>query len=130
MRLLDRWRANRRRRLRLYGWCLLLISTLLTHAEDAWSSRLLTLRPAGGRTGRPNLLILIGDDHAGGTLGIDGDPRRATPRLDALARQGVRFDRAYCNAPVCTPSRQSLITGRLPARGRGDPARPRCPTTP
>ena len=63
---------------------------------------------------RPNLLILIGDDHAGGTLGIDGDPRRATPRLDRLARQGVRFDRAFCNAPVCTPSRQSFITGRLP----------------
>ncbi len=63
---------------------------------------------------RPNLLILIGDDHAGGTLGIDGDPRRATPRLDALARDGVRFDRAYCNSPLCTPSRQSLITGKLP----------------
>ena len=46
--------------------------------------------------------------------GIDGDPRKATPRLDALARQGVRFTRAYCNSPVCTPSRQSFITGRLP----------------
>ena len=63
---------------------------------------------------RPNLLILIGDDHAAGTLGVDGDPRRATPHLDALARQGVRFDRAYCNSPLCTPSRASLITGRLP----------------
>jgi choline-sulfatase len=62
----------------------------------------------------PNILIIIGDDHAGGTLGIDGDPRQATPRLDALARQGVRFDRAYCNSPLCTPSRQSFITGRLP----------------
>lgn len=62
----------------------------------------------------PNLVILIGDDHGGGTLGIDGDPRRATPHLDALARGGVRFERAYCNAPVCTPSRQSFITGRLP----------------
>jgi choline-sulfatase len=63
---------------------------------------------------RPNILIIVGDDHAGGTLGIDGDPRRATPRLDDLARQGVRFDRAYCNSPLCTPSRQSLISGRLP----------------
>ncbi len=59
-------------------------------------------------------MILVGDDHAGGTLGVDGDPRRATPRLDGLARSGVRFDRAYCNAPVCTASRQSFITGRLP----------------
>lgn len=63
---------------------------------------------------RPNILLLIADDHRGGVLGIDGDPRRATPRLDRLAREGVRFDRAYCNSPVCTASRQSFITGRLP----------------
>ncbi|PSQ79381.1 MAG: hypothetical protein BRD37_00375 [Bacteroidetes bacterium QH_8_67_23] len=37
-----------------------------------------------------------------------------TPNLDALADGGVRFDRAYANAPVCTPSRQSLLTGGLP----------------
>ncbi len=76
-------------------------------------------RPAGAerfgrRPDRPNVLVIIGDDHAAGTLGIDGDPRSATPRLDALARQGVRFDRAFCNAPVCTASRQSLLTGRMP----------------
>src|SRR6516162_6699094 len=62
----------------------------------------------------PNLLIVVGDDHGGGTLGIEGDPRRATPRLDALARAGVLFERAYCNSPLCTPSRASLITGMLP----------------
>src|SRR5581483_1169530 len=70
-------------------------------------------RHAGRPTG-PTLLFLVADDHRGGTLGIDGDPRRATPQLDRLARQGVRFDRAYCNSPVCTASRQSFITGRLP----------------
>lgn len=89
-----------------------------------WTWLVLTLifvRPAAAsrptivaRPDAPNILILIGDDHAGGTLGIDGDRNRATPRLDALAKQGVRFDRAFCNSPVCTPSRQSLITGRLP----------------
>jgi choline-sulfatase len=62
----------------------------------------------------PNLLLIIADDHRGGTLGIEGDPHRATPNLDALARQGALFERAYCNAPLCTPSRQSLITGKLP----------------
>jgi choline-sulfatase len=73
-------------------------------------------RPDGASgSGRvPNLVILVGDDHAGGTLGLDGDPRRATPRLDALAAGGVRFDRAYCNAPVCTASRQSFLTGKYP----------------
>ncbi len=62
----------------------------------------------------PNLLVIVADDHGGGTMGIEGDPRRATPNLDALARQGVLFERAFCNAPLCTPSRQSLITGKLP----------------
>ena len=62
----------------------------------------------------PNILIIIGDDHAADTLGVDGDTHGATPRLDALAKQGVYFKRAYCNAPVCTASRQSLITGKLP----------------
>jgi len=64
--------------------------------------------------GGPNLLLIVADDHGGGTLGIEGDPRRATPNLDALARQGALFERAYCNSPLCTPSRQSLITGKLP----------------
>lgn len=73
-----------------------------------------TLRRVAARPSAPNILILVGDDHFGGSLGIDGDPRQATPNLDRLAREGVRFDRAYCNAPMCTPSRQSFITGRLP----------------
>lgn len=76
--------------------------------------RVRAARSGPERRGGPNLLIIVADDHAGGTLGIDGDARQATPRLDQLARQGVRFDRAYCNAPLCTPSRQALITGRLP----------------
>lgn len=64
--------------------------------------------------GPPNIVWIIADDHAGGTLGIDGDPRRATPCLDRLAREGVRFTRAFCNAPICTASRQSFLTGRYP----------------
>ena len=68
----------------------------------------------GGAAGRPNLLLIIADDHGGKYLGAAGDPHGATPNLDALARQGVWFERAFCNAPLCTPSRQSLITGRLP----------------
>lgn len=71
-------------------------------------------RVAGAVDERPNLLLIIADDHGGVTMGIEGDPHRATPNLDALAREGVLFDRAYCNSPLCTPSRQSLITGKLP----------------
>ena len=105
----------------LIGWSLLFVPAALIH-PDAEGARVHAPRADPGPGPRPpNILILIGDDHAGGTLGIDGDPRRATPRLDALARQGVRFDRAYCNSPVCTPSRQSFITGRLAARRRCRP---------
>jgi choline-sulfatase len=95
----------------LWFWLLAMVIVL---RPDAAPRRVRAERSGSLRAKGPNLLILIADDHRGGTLGIDGDPRRATPRLDALARQGVRFTRAFCNAPVCTPSRQCLITGRLP----------------
>ncbi len=63
---------------------------------------------------RPNILLIIGDDHAAWTTGALGDPRQATPNIDRLAREGVLFEHAYCNSPLCTPSRQSLITGKMP----------------
>ncbi len=94
-----------------WGW---LVAILAISPPDRHDRAHAHPAPFDPRRRRPNLLILIGDDHAAGTLGIDGDPRRATPRLDRLAREGVRFDRAYCNAPLCTPSRQSVIIGRLP----------------
>ncbi len=59
----------------------------------------------------PNVLLLMSDQHKPHCLGIDGDPVARTPNLDALARSGVRFDRAYCSNPVCVPSRASLLTG-------------------
>ena len=47
-------------------------------------------------------------------LGCDGNPLARTPHLDRLAAEGTRFAAHYCNSPVCTPSRQSLLTGQLP----------------
>ncbi len=63
---------------------------------------------------RPNLLFLIADDHAGYVMGCDGNPLASTPNLDRLAGEGVRFASHYCNSPVCTPYRQSLLTGQMP----------------
>jgi len=63
---------------------------------------------------KPNLLFLIADDHAGYVFRADGNPKAETPVLDRLASEGTRFAANYCNSPVCTPSRQSILTGQLP----------------
>ena len=61
-----------------------------------------------------NVVVIIGDDHATSVLGAYGNELIRTPNLDRLASQGTTFLRAYANSPVCTPSRQSLLTGRYP----------------
>jgi choline-sulfatase len=86
-----------------------LLALALWQLADAVHAR----QPAAGRRA-PNLLLIVADDQSGLALGAAADPRGATPNLDALARQGVYFARAYCNSPLCTPSRQSFITGLLP----------------
>jgi N-sulfoglucosamine sulfohydrolase len=74
------------------------------------------LLAAHGRTAdapRPNLLLITADD-LGCQLSCYGERRQATPRLDALARQGARFDRFYIAQASCSPSRAALLTGRYP----------------
>lgn len=65
---------------------------------------------------QPNVLMVLTDDHSVPHLGCYGDPVIHTPRLDAFAEQGMRFDRAYTTAPQCSPSRASIMTGRSPQR--------------
>ncbi|MEU6037461.1 sulfatase-like hydrolase/transferase [Actinomadura sp. NPDC047616] len=75
--------------------------------------------PRAAGTGRPNFLIIIGDDLGWADLGCYGAPRIRTPHLDRLAREGVRFTDAYSAAAVCSPTRFALYTGRYPGRLRG-----------
>ena len=65
---------------------------------------------------RPNLVILLCDDLGYGDLGCFGHPVIKTPNLDALARGGMQLNACYSAAPVCSPSRVGLLTGRSPNR--------------
>jgi choline-sulfatase len=63
---------------------------------------------------RPNVLWICTDQQRFDTLGCYGNDLVETPAIDGLAAEGVRFDRAYCQSPICAPSRASFLTGRYP----------------
>jgi arylsulfatase A-like enzyme len=65
---------------------------------------------------RPNVLIILVDDLGQRDLGAYGSTFYETPHLDRLAREGVQFNHAYAAAPVCSPTRASLMTGQWPQR--------------
>jgi choline-sulfatase len=66
--------------------------------------------------GRPNVLLVMSDQHHKSILRCAGDGIVRTPAMDALARRGTRFANAYCDFPLCLPSRMSFMTGRHPHR--------------
>lgn len=76
----------------------LLVAAAAAHASEA---------------ARPNVLLICVDDLKP-NLGTYGDPVAKTPHIDALARRGVVFERAYCNQAVCSPSRNALLTSLRP----------------
>ena len=64
---------------------------------------------------RPNILWICTDQQRYDTIAALGNAFVSTPNIDALARQGVAFERAYCQSPICTPSRASFLTGMYPS---------------
>ena len=84
----------------------------------------LASRPAAGEASpqsspageRPNIILCMADDQGWGDAGYNGHPFLKTPNLDAMSKAGLRFNRFYSGAPVCSPTRGSAITGRHPYR--------------
>ncbi len=68
---------------------------------------------------RPNFIYIVADDLGSADLGCYGASPEVSPNLDRLAREGLRFSRAYSNSPVCSPARFAMITGRWQYRLRG-----------
>ena len=64
----------------------------------------------------PNIIIVLADDLGYGDMGVYGSTLLETPRLDAMARQGVKLTDFYASASNCTPSRAGLLTGRYAIR--------------
>src|SRR4051812_12531808 len=64
----------------------------------------------------PNIILILADDLGISDLGCYGADLHETPRLDALSKEGVLFRQAYASAPVCSPTRAALMTGKHPAR--------------
>ena len=82
----------------------------MTRRELLGSAALL---PAQAQTKRPNVLLVLSDDHSYPYLGCYGYPIR-TPTLDKFAGEGLRCDRMFTAAPQCVPSRSAIMSGRMP----------------
>lgn len=95
-----------RRQFALFILCLLLGQWLASRTATA----------AREANAPPNFVVIFCDDLGYGDLGCFGHPTIRTPHLDRMAAEGMKWTQFYSAAPVCTPSRAALLTGRLPGR--------------
>jgi len=65
---------------------------------------------------KPNVIVIMSDEHNAGVLGCYGNDIVRTANLDSLARRGVTFETCYCNSPLCVPSRLSFTSGKYASR--------------
>ncbi len=71
---------------------------------------------ASSQSKKPNIVLCMADDQGWGDMAYNGHPKLKTPNFDAMAAEALRFDRFYAAAPVCSPTRASVMTGRHPNR--------------
>ena len=70
----------------------------------------------GGEERRPNVLVILADDLGYGELSCQGNPQIPTPRIDSIAKGGIRFTSGYVSGPYCSPTRAGLMLGRYQQR--------------
>ncbi len=75
-----------------------------------------TAQVTSAKTSKPNILVVISDEHNAGVLGCYGNEIARTPNLDGLARRGIVFESCYCNSPLCVPSRLAFTSGKYISR--------------
>lgn len=96
------------------AWVKALCVCVLAHLASTWPA---VVQAAGAPAPRPpNIVLILADDLGWADLGCYGSTFHETPNLDRLARSGMRFTQAYAAAPLCSPTRASLLTGKHPAR--------------
>jgi len=89
----------------------LLLPTSLVFAQPDTDDQ-----PTTNDAARPNVILMMADDLGWGDVGFNGGRTIKTPALDAMAAGGMVFERFYAAAPVCSPTRGSMLTGRHPYR--------------
>lgn len=65
---------------------------------------------------KKNIVFILSDDHGQWAMGAYKNKSIITPTLDELAKEGVKFDNFFCTSPVCSPSRASILTGKIPSQ--------------
>ncbi|EMI41037.1 sulfatase-like hydrolase/transferase [Rhodopirellula sp. SWK7] len=92
----------------LLSWVFLFVCVPVLCAEEE--------SPRNRSNAAPNIILVMADDQGWGDTGYNGHPFVQTPEIDAMANDGLVFDRFYAAAPVCSPTRASVMTGRNPIR--------------
>lgn len=90
----------------------LLCATLIICVTFLADCRVLSSLPLAAAADRPNILFIMSDDHAYQAIGAYGSNRNQTPNIDRLAKEGMRFDRAFVTNSICGPSRAVILTGK------------------
>lgn len=84
--------------------------------KGLFSSKSISVKLESITSDKPNVILCMTDDMGWGDTGYNGHTHLKTPNLDDMSQSGIRFDRWYTGAPVCSPTRGSCITGRHPFR--------------